>query len=298
MVSPYSPTKSRGPRQAYVPATIWPPKTSDPTSDDTMNPATGGAYTVSTVWINSSTNIPWMNTGYGVWSKLSTNSDVAGPASATDNAIALFNGTTGKVIKNSAAIVTGTVLTGLTQIGIGIAPTAYLGLKAGTATAGTAPLKFALGVNLTTPEAGAVEYDGTHLTYTNNSAARKTLAVGPASTTDLRLPKFSGTAGELVQSGILVGATDVMTFPAGGGNVLTTGGAAARKGTFTLTGGASGDIATTAALTGSVIAITITALGTVSAAQAMLVTIDTGVKFAITSADGTDTSSGTWAIVA
>ena len=41
-------------------------------------------------------------------------------------------------------------------------PTAALHLKAGTATAGTAPLKFTTGVNLTTPETGAVEFDGTH----------------------------------------------------------------------------------------------------------------------------------------
>jgi hypothetical protein len=33
-------------------------------------------------------------------------------------------------------------------------------LKAGTATAGTAPLKFTAGTNLTTPEAGAAEFDG------------------------------------------------------------------------------------------------------------------------------------------
>lgn len=31
--------------------------------------------------------------------------DVVGPASATDNAVAVFNGTTGKIIKNSLAIV-------------------------------------------------------------------------------------------------------------------------------------------------------------------------------------------------
>ena len=53
------------------------------------------------------------------------------------------------------------------NVGIGTtAPTALLNLVAGTATARTAPLKFTAGVNLTTPEAGAVEYDGTHLYFT------------------------------------------------------------------------------------------------------------------------------------
>jgi len=39
-------------------------------------------------------------------------------------------------------------------------------LKAGTATAGTAPLKFTSGTNLSTTEAGAIEFDGTHLYFT------------------------------------------------------------------------------------------------------------------------------------
>lgn len=42
-------------------------------------------------------------------------------------------------------------------------PTAKVHLGAGTATAGTAPLKFTSGTNLTTEEAGAVEYDGAAL---------------------------------------------------------------------------------------------------------------------------------------
>lgn len=44
------------------------------------------------------------------------------------------------------------------------APTAYLHLAAavGGATANTAPLKFTSGTNLTTPEGGAIEFDGSH----------------------------------------------------------------------------------------------------------------------------------------
>jgi hypothetical protein len=59
------------------------------------------------------------------------------------------------------------------NIGIGkTAATAYLHIKAGTATAGTAPQKFTSGVNLTTPEVGAVEYDGTDLYFTPGNASR------------------------------------------------------------------------------------------------------------------------------
>ena len=47
------------------------------------------------------------------------------------------------------------------NVGIGTSsPTAVLMLKAGTATASTSPLKFTSGTNLTSAEAGSVEYDG------------------------------------------------------------------------------------------------------------------------------------------
>lgn len=48
------------------------------------------------------------------------------------------------------------------NVGIGTTtPSAYLHLKAGTATANTAPIKLTAGVVNTTPEAGTVEFDGT-----------------------------------------------------------------------------------------------------------------------------------------
>lgn len=57
------------------------------------------------------------------------------------------------------------------------APSARLHLPAGTATASTAPLKFTAGTNLITPEAGAVEWDGSRLYVTQTSGpTRKTLA--------------------------------------------------------------------------------------------------------------------------
>jgi hypothetical protein len=48
------------------------------------------------------------------------------------------------------------------NVGIGVASgTAYLHIKAGTATGGTAPLKINSGTVMSTPEDGAVEYNGT-----------------------------------------------------------------------------------------------------------------------------------------
>ena len=69
------------------------------------------------------------------------------------------------------------------NVGIGTtSPSAVLNLKAGTATAGTAPLKLTQGVNLTTPEAGAIEFDGTSLYYTDSTNTRKTLVAGSTGT--------------------------------------------------------------------------------------------------------------------
>lgn len=51
--------------------------------------------------------------------------------------------------------------------------TAALHIGAGTATAGNAPLKFTSGTNLSTTEAGAVEYDGSHLYFTATNAGTR-----------------------------------------------------------------------------------------------------------------------------
>lgn len=68
------------------------------------------------------------------------------------------------------------VFAGKTTIGSTTSPTSLLMLDAGTASANTAPLKFTAGTNLTTPEAGAVEYDASNLYITNGAAIRFTVA--------------------------------------------------------------------------------------------------------------------------
>ncbi|MEM4248187.1 MAG: LamG-like jellyroll fold domain-containing protein, partial [Candidatus Nanoarchaeia archaeon] len=63
------------------------------------------------------------------------------------------------------------------RVGIGVAsPSALLHLKAGTATANTAPLKFTSGTDLTTPEDGALEFGGGALKFTRALWARKDIA--------------------------------------------------------------------------------------------------------------------------
>lgn len=64
------------------------------------------------------------------------------------------------------------------QLGLGVtSPTAVLHLKAGTTSANTGPLKFSSGSNMTTPEAGVMEYDGTDLFFTPGSTRHKLVRV-------------------------------------------------------------------------------------------------------------------------
>lgn len=66
--------------------------------------------------------------------------------------------------------------TGNISIGVGASPSAALHIKAGTASAGTAPLKLTAGTNLTTPENGAIEFDGTNI-YITVGGVRKTFTI-------------------------------------------------------------------------------------------------------------------------
>jgi len=61
------------------------------------------------------------------------------------------------------------------NIGIGTdSPTASMHIRAGTAAAGTAPIKLTSGVLLTTPEAGAIEFNGCS-TYITNVATQRSI---------------------------------------------------------------------------------------------------------------------------
>lgn len=73
-------------------------------------------------------------------------------ASATQDVLSIVNSGSGNAL----------TINGITKAGGTGAATALLHLAAGAATASRAPLKFTAGVNLSTPEAGAVEFDGTH----------------------------------------------------------------------------------------------------------------------------------------
>lgn len=77
------------------------------------------------------------------------------------------------------------------NVGIGLnGPSAVLEIKAGTSSANSAPLKINAGTNLSTPEAGAMEYDGTNLYFTP-STTRKIVMTGLTTTVSLNFPNIN-----------------------------------------------------------------------------------------------------------
>jgi hypothetical protein len=87
------------------------------------------------------------------------------------------------------------------RLGLGITPTAILHLKAGTAAANTAPLKFTSGTLLSTPEIGVVEFNGNAFYGTVTGPTRKTFAF-------LESPTFTGTV--TIPSPFTLGSTSVI----------------------------------------------------------------------------------------
>ncbi len=114
--------------------------------------ASGFWFYTGSAWIPAlANNNGWTTTGN---SGTTAGTNFIGTTDATD-----------VVIKSNNTEIYRATSTG--RLGIGTtSPTAILHIKAGTTAASSAPLKFTAGSNLTTPENGAVEYDGTHLYIT------------------------------------------------------------------------------------------------------------------------------------
>lgn len=95
---------------------------------------------------------------------------------STGNDFALGNSTSNKnLLLFTGGTATGNErmrIDGSGNVGIGNnSPTALLHLKAGTSSASSAPLKFTTGTNMTTAEAGAVEFDGVNTYITNETTS-------------------------------------------------------------------------------------------------------------------------------
>lgn len=121
------------------------------------------------------------------------------------------------------------------QLGIGVNnATAMLHLKAGTATANTAPLKFNSGTLMSAAEAGAIEFltDKYYASITTGPA-RKEIALNDAALTS-GLPVYATTNGRLTTTatgGTVVAVTSSstpVTVPSTGGHIRVVGGAGAK----------------------------------------------------------------------
>ena len=99
----------------------------------------------------------------------------------------------------------------VTPNGVGVfgvtSPTARLHIAAGTATANTAPLKLTTGTNLSTTEAGAIEYDGTHLYFTATNGGTRYQLDQQSGSSGWALGGNSGTS-----SSNFIGTTDAQNL--------------------------------------------------------------------------------------
>jgi hypothetical protein len=96
------------------------------------------------------------------------------------------------------------------NMGINVSnPTANIHIKGGTPTAGSAPLKFSSGANLSTPEAGAMEFNGTDLFFTPG-ASRQTIFKGFTNTANpgfVSIPAGTTAERNITVTGATVGST-------------------------------------------------------------------------------------------
>ena len=100
-----------------------------------------------------------------------------------------------------------------------------LNLEAGTATAGTAPIKLTSGINLTTPESGAIEFSSSRLYFTPSST-RETVAFLSDITSASHVPVTIGSIGSTPNAnGMSISGQTLSLQPASAtyGGVITTG---------------------------------------------------------------------------
>lgn len=105
------------------------------------------------------------------------------------------------------------------NLGLGVLnPSAVLHLQAGSSSADTAPLKFTSGVLLTTPENGAVEYNGTDFFITSGGLRRK-IALTNATDDYVGVNSITGSGALTVSAG---GANQNLTLAGSGTGSVTT----------------------------------------------------------------------------
>ncbi len=101
------------------------------------------------------------------------------------------------------------------------APNAQLHLQAGSATAGTAPFKLSSGTNLTSAEAGAMEYNGTSLFFSPSTTRLRTVLTNNTIPSNGQLPIGNGT--NYTNAALTAGTGVSVTNGAGSITIANTG---------------------------------------------------------------------------
>ena len=129
-------------------------------------------YIIGNLYYNTSNQ--WIHASSGGGVLIGLNTGGSGPGN-----ISFYTST--PAVNVAGSIGSATIKMMLSQVGkLGIgtqAPSAFLHLPSGGTAATSAPLKLTIGSLLTATEAGAIEYDGTNLYFTNNAGTRNQLAV-------------------------------------------------------------------------------------------------------------------------
>jgi hypothetical protein len=178
----------------------------------------------------------------------------------TGKALTGFASTSGTVAATDSILSAINKIDGNTALKAPVASPTFAGsvtMPAGTAT--TAPIQLQTGTNLTTPTFGAVEFDGTNVFVTNNSAnpTRKTIAFTDSTVTSTQIATGTVNSSHLA-SGLTLGGITIGIFSGGlTGNV--TGNVSGSAASFT--GSLIGDV------TGTQGATFVAAVGTSTAAN-------------------------------
>lgn len=150
-------------------------------------------YYVKTVTYTQATNALTITNAYGMYVEAptaSTNVTITNNYALGLSGDLNFNATTGIIsattnLLNKAASTVRTLVgattimytsaSGLSLKRDAVAPEGYLHLGAGLAGTNQCPIKFTSGTNLTTPETGAMEYNGTNLFFTRSGTTRESI---------------------------------------------------------------------------------------------------------------------------